>query len=94
MGKPDLSTVPQAWFDALKAAVSAGKIPDIPPSTVQPNQNPVYPQGFDPMGQTVCSATYKQCHHADDLWNAPDGVFAISFDDGPLPVSDFAVSDA
>lgn len=81
---PNGAGLPKAWVDALNAAVKAGKIPDLPTSTSD-GGNPVYPQGFDPLGPTVCSATYK-CRNKEDLWDAPDGVFASSFDDGPLPV--------
>ncbi|CDO75610.1 Carbohydrate Esterase Family 4 protein [Trametes cinnabarina] len=82
--KPDPNALPKAWTDAYNAAVSAGKIPKIPPSTL--NGNPVYPQGFDPNGNVVCSATYK-CRNNDDIWDAPDGVWGASFDDGPLDTS-------
>ncbi|KAI0677523.1 hypothetical protein C8Q78DRAFT_94630 [Trametes maxima] len=82
--KPDPAQLPKAWTDALDAAVKAGKIPDIPPSTL--NGNPVYPNGLDPNGDVVCSATYK-CRNKGDLWDAPEGVFAASFDDGPLDTS-------
>ncbi|KAI0719530.1 hypothetical protein C8T65DRAFT_568947 [Cerioporus squamosus] len=87
-GYPDTDVtkgLPQAWTDALNAAVKAGKIPNIPVST-STGGNPTYPQGFDPNGPTVCSATYK-CRNKEDLWDAPDGVFGSSFDDGPLPTS-------
>ncbi|KAI9000987.1 hypothetical protein BD414DRAFT_473280 [Trametes punicea] len=83
--KPDPNALPKAWTDAYNAAVSAGKIPKIPPSTL--NGNPVYPTGYDPNGQEVCSATYKCRNNATDIWDAPDGVFAASFDDGPLDTS-------
>ena len=83
---PDSTQMPQAWKDALNAAVQAGKIPDIPPTTVPAGQNPVYANGLDPMSPQVCSSTYK-CRIPTDVWDAPDGVVGISFDDGPLPVS-------
>ncbi len=86
-GYPDTDVTkgtPQAWIDALNAAVKAGKIPNIPVAT-STGGNPTYPQGFDPNGPEVCSATYK-CRNKEDLWDAPDGVFGSSFDDGPLPV--------
>ncbi|EIN10617.1 glycoside hydrolase/deacetylase, partial [Punctularia strigosozonata HHB-11173 SS5] len=83
---PDPASVPKAWSDALNAAVAAGKIPDIPPSSIATG-NPVYPNGFDPNGQVVCSATYK-CRNAGDIWDAPEGVFGSGFDDGPLPTSE------
>ena len=78
--------MPQAWKDALNAAVQAGKIPGIPPTTVPAGQNPVYANNLDPMSPQVCSSTYK-CRISTDVWDAPDGVVGISFDDGPLPVS-------
>lgn len=79
------TNMPQAWTDALNKAVAAGKIPDIPLSTVVGQENPVYPAGYDPYSPTVCSSTYK-CVAAGDVWDAPPGVIALSFDDGPLPV--------
>ena len=82
----DVSKLPQAWIDALNSAVSAGKIPDIKPSSQPvPYTNPTYP-GLDPLSPEICSATYK-CRNKDDLWDAPDGYFGSSFDDGPLDVS-------
>ncbi|PCH41197.1 carbohydrate esterase family 4 protein, partial [Wolfiporia cocos MD-104 SS10] len=83
---PDPSNLPQAWVDALDGAVSAGKIPDIPQSTMSPDGNPVYPDSLDPTGPEVCSGTYK-CQIDDDIWDAPDGVVGAGFDDGPLPTS-------
>lgn len=80
--------MPQAWKDALTAAVQAGKIPDIPPSSYSNNNNgsPVYPPGYNPYSPQVCSGTYK-CRVVGDVWDAPPGMIGISFDDGPLPVS-------
>ncbi|GBE79445.1 Chitin deacetylase [Sparassis crispa] len=83
---PDSNQLPQAWVDALDAAVSAGKIPSIPVPTMGPDGNPVYPDGLDPTSSEVCSGTY-QCYIPGELWNAPNGVIAASFDDGPLPPS-------
>ena len=82
--KPDPSQLPQEWVDALNTAIQAGKIPNIPPSTPT-GGNPTY-GNLDPMSDEVCSTTYK-CMKNNDTWNAPDGVFGASFDDGPLPVS-------
>ena len=87
-GTPDADAMPQAWKDALSAAVQAGKIPNIPPSSVPNNGSPVYPPGFNPYSPQVCSGTYK-CRITGDVWDAPPGVIGISFDDGPLPVSVF-----
>ncbi|OBZ76598.1 Chitin deacetylase [Grifola frondosa] len=82
----DPSKLPQPWVDALNAAVSAGKIPNIPIPTMGSDGNPAYPSGYDPNSPTVCSATY-QCRIPGDIWDAPDGVFGASFDDGPLDTS-------
>lgn len=81
---PNPSALPAEWVSALNAAVAAGKIPNIPQSSNTPGVNPVYPPGVNPSGPEVCSATYK-CRNPADLWDAPTGVFASSFDDGPLP---------
>ncbi|KAI0029315.1 hypothetical protein K488DRAFT_27819, partial [Vararia minispora EC-137] len=80
------TSMPQAWQDALNAAVSAGKIPNIPVTTVNGGL-PTYPQGYDPASAQVCSATYRACRIPGDIWDAPDGEVGISFDDGPLPQS-------
>lgn len=77
--------LPQAWIDALSAATLAGKIPDIPQSTSTNGLDPVYPLGYDPISPNVCSSTAK-CVTPGDIWDAPPGVVALSFDDGPLPV--------
>src|SRR5882762_1902388 len=45
-GLPDTSELPQEWVNALNAAVSAGKIPDIPQSHNSPDQDPTYPDGI------------------------------------------------
>ncbi|KAF7332210.1 Chitin deacetylase [Mycena kentingensis (nom. inval.)] len=84
---PSADAMPSEWKDALAAAVSAGKIPKIPSSSNKPGENPTYPTGFDPNGNVVCSATYK-CRNSGDVWDAPDGVLGVSFDDGPQPASD------
>ncbi|KAH6914906.1 chitin deacetylase [Coprinopsis sp. MPI-PUGE-AT-0042] len=83
---PDPQALPAAWKDALDAAVAAGKIPAIPQSSNQPQTNPVYPAGVNPMSPEVCSSTYK-CRHPGVIWNVPEGVFGSSFDDGPYPSS-------
>ena len=82
---PDPATIPANWVAALNEAVAAGKIPDIPRSSNTPNTSPVYPDGVNPSSPQICSATYR-CRIPGDFWEAPDGVLASSFDDGPLPV--------
>ncbi|KAG1754040.1 carbohydrate esterase family 4 protein [Suillus paluster] len=83
----DTASLPQAWVDALNAAVTAGKVPDVPQSTSINGTDPVYPTGSDPMSAAVCSSTYK-CVTPGDVWNALPGVVALSFDDGPQLASD------
>ncbi|KAF9247048.1 carbohydrate esterase family 4 protein [Melanogaster broomeanus] len=80
------TNLPQAWVDALNAAVAAGNIPDIPVSAEQGGQNPTYPTGYDPTSAQVCSSTFG-CYAPTDVLNAPNGTIALSFDDGPLPPS-------
>ena len=82
-GKPDPSKYPQAWVDALNAAIDAGQIPSNVPVSNPNGGMPTY-GGLDPNGAVVCSTTY-QCYNDYVLVNAPDGVFGVSFDDGPLP---------
>ena len=73
-------------MDALNEAVAAGKIPDIPP-TKDTGGNPEYAKGLDPMSDEICSTTWKCRKNPENVYDVPDGIFAISFDDGPLPVS-------
>ena len=86
--KVDPTKLPQAWVDAYNKAKNAGKIPSNVPVSTQANSgaNPTY-GNLDPNGPVVCSTTY-QCRNnsTDVIWDAPDGVFGSSFDDGPLPV--------
>ncbi|KAH9965851.1 hypothetical protein BC827DRAFT_1180395 [Russula dissimulans] len=86
-GTPNSAAMPQAWTEALNAAVQAGKIPNIPvPVPATPGAVPVYPQGTNPDDPSVCSWSYG-CTPANVTINAPEGVMALSFDDGPLPTS-------
>ncbi|KAG8994648.1 hypothetical protein FRB90_000372, partial [Tulasnella sp. 427] len=76
-GKPDVTKMPQEWINALASAVAAGLIPNI---TLSNEGN--YPSGIDPMSTEVCSST-DQCRGDGDIWDAPDGMLGVSFDDGP-----------
>jgi chitin deacetylase len=80
--------MPQAWKDALNAAVAAGLIPNDAPSHLDgQGGQPTYATGVDPNSpNSVCSGTYK-CKLPGQIWDSPEGVWGISFDDGPLPVS-------
>ncbi|KAM5540539.1 hypothetical protein V8D89_005997 [Ganoderma adspersum] len=86
--KVDPTKLPQAWVDAYTKAKNAGKIPaNVPVSTQTNGGNPTY-GNLDPNGAVVCSTTYKCRNNSTNIiWDAPDGVFASSFDDGPLPTS-------
>jgi len=77
----DPATVPREWVAALEAAVAAGKIADIPRAL----EGGGYPGGLNPNSPQVCSAA-AQCRIPGDFWDGPDGIFASSFDDGPLQV--------
>jgi len=79
-----VSMMPKAWVTALNAAVKAGKIPNIPPSTMGSNGVPVYPSGYSPTSSEVCSGT-EQCRIPGDIWDAPANHVGCGFDDGPLP---------
>ncbi|KAJ7588418.1 hypothetical protein C8J56DRAFT_941568 [Mycena floridula] len=79
---PDTSKLPQAWVDALNAAVARGAIPNIPQSSSPDVGTPVYPNNLDPNGAQVCSS-YGKCKVASDHWDVPAGTLALNFDDGP-----------
>ncbi|KAI5120667.1 hypothetical protein M0805_006956 [Coniferiporia weirii] len=86
---PAASSIPQSWIDALNTAVSAGKIPDIPVPTLGNNPSPVYPGDVNANrnNATVCAATDRECRIPGDIWDAPEGVIGIGFDDGPTEAS-------
>ncbi|KAG1883312.1 hypothetical protein F4604DRAFT_1677656 [Suillus subluteus] len=46
----------------------------------------LFTQPHDPISPTVCSSTAKSVLQVD-VCDAPPGVIALSFDDGPLPAS-------
>lgn len=88
-GTPDSNAMPQAWKDALNNAVQAGKIPNIAPAkSTAPNTPPVYDPSVNPSDPSICSASHG-CRNPGDIYDAPQGVIGIAFDDGPLPVSHF-----
>ncbi|KAI0278828.1 hypothetical protein BGY98DRAFT_1077813 [Russula aff. rugulosa BPL654] len=86
-GTPDSSQMPQEWIDALNTAVQAGKIPNIaPPTQTAAGTVPIYGPGINAAGPSVCSNSYG-CRNPGDIYDAPEGVIGIGFDDGPLPPS-------
>lgn len=78
---PPNSTIPQAWIDKLASIT----LPTFGPSNPN-NGYPTYANGESPSDSTICSFTYA-CTTSDDLYNPPDGVLALTFDDGPGPSS-------
>lgn len=86
-GSVDTTKIPAVWITALNAAVAAGVVPNIPQTNVV-NDNPVYPQGVNGRDPTVCSGNGGggSCRTEGSIWDAPDGVIGISFDDGPTQV--------
>lgn len=83
---PDSTKMPIEWTNALNQAVAAGKIPNTPQATASPSGTPVYPGGTNPTDPSICSGSYG-CFGPEDIWNGPDGVLALAFDDGPSEVS-------
>ncbi|CAD6884987.1 unnamed protein product [Tilletia controversa] len=69
------------WKAALKAAVQAGKIPDIPKSSSPDGGTPTYPSGTDM--SKVCSWSTDQCQGPNDIHQGADNYVGINFDDGP-----------
>ncbi|KAG0662256.1 hypothetical protein C6P46_003442 [Rhodotorula mucilaginosa] len=76
----------QEWIDTYNRVKAEGKIPGFPPATNQ-GGTPVYPQGTDTGENGLCSWTLAHCYGDNDIYDAPDGMYAISFDDGPVPSS-------
>jgi chitin deacetylase len=82
----NLAKTPQAWLTAYNNVMQAGLIPNVSVSKMGSDGNPAYPNGQNPNSAAICSFTYG-CNVTSDLFNAPDGMIGISFDDGPLPTS-------
>lgn len=81
----DPKYLPQDWKDALASAQAAGKIPNLPQSTVDGNGLNVYPSTAS--AQDICSWTTIKCYGPNDVKQAPDGTWIVGFDDGPTNVS-------
>ncbi|BGP53213.1 hypothetical protein JCM8202_002770 [Rhodotorula sphaerocarpa] len=77
----------QEWIDTYNRVKAEGKIPGFAPSVLGTDGNPSYPSGTDTGENGVCSWTTAHCFGDNDISDAPDGMYAIAFDDGPLPVS-------
>lgn len=64
--------LPQAWKDKLASIT----LPDVPVSNPN-NGYPTYSNGKAGSDPSICSFTYA-CTTSDDLYNAPDGIWAVS----------------
>ncbi|BGP13247.1 hypothetical protein JCM10213_004983 [Rhodosporidiobolus nylandii] len=75
-----------AWVATLEAAHSAGRIPNVSQAYMG-DDNPAYPDGVDVGADGVCSWTLTGCLAPTDIFQAPNGSWGVSFDDGPLDPS-------
>lgn len=78
------STLPDSWKSVLDAAVADGTIPDLPPSTLV-DGSPTYPKSYT--NAQIQSWTLTKYVADTDIATSPEGVWAISFDDGPTDES-------
>ncbi|KAG9101297.1 hypothetical protein FRC06_003216 [Ceratobasidium sp. 370] len=83
-GKLSTAQTPQEWTDALNAAVSAGLIPTNCPVASSAGTYRNSSGTMNPFQEPICSSA-AQCKNADQTYDVPDGLVALSFDDGPLP---------
>ncbi|BGP13273.1 hypothetical protein JCM10213v2_001192 [Rhodosporidiobolus nylandii] len=77
----------QEWIATYEAAKAAGKIPGFAPAFLTAAGAPAYAAGVDTGENGVCSWTVSHCFGDGDVYDAPDGMYALGFDDGPLPAS-------
>ncbi|BGP29311.1 hypothetical protein JCM10296v2_001050 [Rhodotorula toruloides] len=85
------------WVAAYEAVKAAGNLPTFAPAKLSDAGNPYYPSGVD-TGENGASRFFLErvafsalrsaaCFGNDDISDAPDGMYGVSFDDGPLPSS-------
>ncbi|KAG8885646.1 hypothetical protein FRB97_000089 [Tulasnella sp. 331] len=79
---PDPTKMPASWIQALANVEAAGLIPDIAPTTGEG----IYAEGVNASDPEICSAAW-QCRAPGDIWDAPDGMLGVAFDDGPTSAS-------
>ncbi|GAA5983273.1 hypothetical protein JCM5350_005864 [Sporobolomyces pararoseus] len=75
------------WIAKYNEAKAAGKIPGTAPSTLDATGNIAYAPGVQTGPNGVCSWTVAHCFGEYDISDAPDGMYGVSFDDGPTPAS-------
>ncbi|TNY23989.1 hypothetical protein DMC30DRAFT_371950 [Rhodotorula diobovata] len=76
----------QVWVDTYNAAKAAGKIPSFAPAVLRDGV-PYYPSGTETGERGVCSWSSAHCFGEHDISDAPDGMYGVNFDDGPVPAS-------
>ncbi|GAA5860447.1 hypothetical protein JCM3774_000424 [Rhodotorula dairenensis] len=76
----------QEWIDTYNRVKAEGKIPGFAPA-VNNDGVPSYPSGTNTGEDGICSWTVAHCNGDNDITDAPDGMYAIAFDDGPVPQS-------
>ncbi|KAG9125692.1 hypothetical protein FRC07_006591 [Ceratobasidium sp. 392] len=85
-GKLSEAQIPKEWTDALAAAIAAGKIPQDCPVASTGGTYRNSSGTISPMSPQICSSA-AQCKSPDQVYDVPDGLVALSFDDGPQPAS-------
>ncbi|GAA6020136.1 hypothetical protein JCM11491_005539 [Sporobolomyces phaffii] len=75
------------WVAKYNEAKAAGKIPGDAPSTLDLTGNIAYAPGVKTGKNGVCSWTVAHCFDQYDVSDAPDGMYGVSFDDGPTESS-------
>ncbi|POY73545.1 hypothetical protein BMF94_3483 [Rhodotorula taiwanensis] len=78
----------QEWVDTYNRIKAEGKIPGFAPSTPNGAGGVTYPAGTDQGEDGVCSWTTAHCFGDNDIYDAPDNMYAVAFDDGPVPQSE------
>lgn len=80
---PPVETIPKEWTDKLNSI----KLPEGNPVAQKKGGSSItYPDGKDGNSPEICSFTYG-CHNDQDVFAGPDGVFVLTFDDGPTEAS-------
>ncbi|BGP22101.1 hypothetical protein JCM10295v2_000979 [Rhodotorula toruloides] len=75
------------WVARYEAAKAAGQIPTFAPAKMSSTGSPYYSPGVVTGQNGVCSWTVAGCFGDDNISDAPDGTYGVSFDEGPLPSS-------
>ncbi|EJT48936.1 Chitin deacetylase [Trichosporon asahii var. asahii CBS 2479] len=80
---PPVETIPKEWTDKLNSI----KLPEgCPVANKKGGSSITYPDNKDGNSPEICSFTYG-CHNEQDVFAGPDGVFVLTFDDGPTEAS-------